>query len=343
LWSRCLAEKYVRTFSFSETLHERSANIAKYKPVYLLIDLLMFCLELKTLAVAPFIIDTLLPVAQQTGDLIAIPRFKRESYAELVNYIDVSECLTIIHLAALGCMNDREHTKRFWRLMRLDFVLMILSQHQPVADFDMMLQLLAMSTLKDSLGPLAIDLDPDLQLKQAEYIIERVSHLLINLPTVPEGSPKHDRSAILDLRLQILRTLTAFCQTAWGGEAVAMHPNAIGRLVKLMSDELDALYDHRSTHAQSANIITLTTRLLHHLTTHPTHQMHTTPISQKLSRIHGGTQKYLICLARLNFAEEDLVLESGLGVDVSECAHEMLEAAVTPEEGEGIWAAFAAA
>lgn len=63
-------------------------------------------------------------------------------------------------------------------------------------------------------------------------------------------------------------------------------------------------------------------------------------MQKKLAAINGGFQKYLICLARLNFSEEDLVLESGINPDVAQCALEMLELVVTPDEGETIHAAF---
>jgi hypothetical protein len=220
----------------------------QYNPVSLLIDLLTFCIELKTLAVSPFLIETLLPVAQETGALIAWRRFHRQPFAEFEKYIDVSACLAIIHLTALGCMNDKGHTRNFWRWMILEFVLVVLSQNQPVEDFDMMLQLLAMSVMNDSVGPIAMD--PELQLKHAEYIIDRVSYMLTNSPNVPEGSQRHSPAVISALRVQVLRTLYAFCQTPWGGEVIAIHQNAVGKLVKLMSDELDTLYDHRSGHKQ---------------------------------------------------------------------------------------------
>lgn len=207
-----------------------------------------FALELKTLAIAPFVIDSLLKVAQQTCDLVAIPRFKREPCKQFDGVVDVSACLAVIHLAAMGCMVDQDHNIRFWRCVRLDFVLMMLSQHQPPEDFDMTLQLLSISTMVDSIGPKAVDHDE--QQKQVGYIIDRISLLLISSPSAPEGISKHNPSVISNLRLQILRTFNSFCQTAWGTEALALHKFAIGRLVKLMSDELDALYDHRSSHQQ---------------------------------------------------------------------------------------------
>jgi hypothetical protein len=63
-------------------------------------------------------------------------------------------------------------------------------------------------------------------------------------------------------------------------------------------------------------------------------------MQEKLAVIHGGSQKYLICLARLNFAEDDLLLEEKIDPEVSNCALELLELAVTPEEGDAIHAAF---
>lgn len=63
-------------------------------------------------------------------------------------------------------------------------------------------------------------------------------------------------------------------------------------------------------------------------------------MQRKLSVIPGGNQKYLLSLARLNFFEDDLVLESGIDPDVATCALELLEMVVTPEEGDAIHSAF---
>ncbi len=63
-------------------------------------------------------------------------------------------------------------------------------------------------------------------------------------------------------------------------------------------------------------------------------------MQKKLAVIHGGPQKYLLCLSRLNFCEEDLVLESGIDPEVPACALELLELVVTPEEGDAIQSAF---
>jgi hypothetical protein len=60
----------------------------------------------------------------------------------------------------------------------------------------------------------------------------------------------------------------------------------------------------------------------------------------KLAASHGGSHRYLITLARLAFAEEDLVLEAGISARTVELAHDLLELAVTPDEGEGVGEVF---
>jgi hypothetical protein len=63
-------------------------------------------------------------------------------------------------------------------------------------------------------------------------------------------------------------------------------------------------------------------------------------MQKKVAVIPGGSQKYLVCLSRLNFSDDDLVLESGIDPDIARCAVHMLEFFVTPEEGEAIQSAF---
>lgn len=319
LWSRCLSEKY-------------------YKPIFLLLDLLTFALELRTTAIAPYILDTLLPTAQATCDLIAVPRFRRESYATYAADIDVHACLIIMHLAALGCMPSREHTTRFWRQMRLDFVLMTLSPHQPVEDFDIMLQLLAMSVLKDSIGPIPVE--PGMQPDSIKYIIDRLALLLVNSFTVPEGQPKHDAKTIARLRLQILTTLMEFSLSPLGSAALAKHSHAIGRMTKVLSGSLDTLYSYPSYHITLSQIINKSICLLHHLITSHLE----INIQEKLSVVHGGNQKYLLTLARLHYSEgEGGVLEQGVGEETCVKAVELLENVLTLEEGDAVQHAFVAA
>ncbi len=51
-----------------------------------------------------------------------------------------------------------------------------------------------------------------------------------------------------DLRIAVLNLLGTICCTQHGGEAMAKHDHVIGRLVRLMDDELDALYNFQQGH-----------------------------------------------------------------------------------------------
>lgn len=84
-------------------------------------------------------------------------------------------------------------------------------------------------------------------------------------------------------------------------------------------------------------MINLAVRLLYHLVMRYDDII---DMQKKVAVIPGGSQKYLLCLSRLNFSEEDGLLESGIEADVARCAVEMLEMVVTPEEGEAIQSAF---
>lgn len=322
-------------YAFNTDPNTSQLTLLKYAPIYLFIDMLTLALEMKTLAIAPYIIDALVPIAQLTADLVAIPRFGTKSPAPYDEDINPSSCLAILHLAALGCMNDTSDMKRFWRLMRWDFILLILSTNQPTEDFEMMLRLLSTSVFHDTFGMIAPD-DPHTQQKNTGYIIDRLTYPLFEIPYMPTGTDKVPADVLLHLRLEILRLLMSMTRSPYASLALASHPNAVGRLVSLMSDELDVLYDYCAGHESSALILTLSTRLLYYLVT--TYEL---DMQSKLASIHGGSQKYLLVLSRLNFAEDDLVLESGIDMDVQSLALEMLNLKVTPEEVDEVNGAFA--
>jgi hypothetical protein len=331
LWTKCFEEKYVWGHSYLMSL---LLMARQYTPIYLFIDMLTFALELKTLAIAPHIIDTLVPIAQRTADLVAIPRFNTESPEPYDKDIDVSSCLALLHLSALGCMGETQHITRFWRLIRWDFVLLTLSTNQPTSDFEMMLKILSTSVLRDTFGTIAPD-DANTQREYTKYIIDRLTYPLFEIPYMPTSMDKVPPDVLLHLRLEILHLLLGMTRSPYASLALATHPNAVGRLVSLMSDELDVLYDYRAGHESSALILSLSTRLLYHLVT--THEL---DMQAKLAAVHGGSQKYLLVLARLNFAEDDLLLESGIDVDVQGLALEMLNMKVTPEEVDEVNGAF---
>lgn len=79
--------------------------------------------------------------------------------------------------------------------------------------------------------------------------------------------------------------------------------------------------------------------LLHTLVTDPLTSAHT-DMRAKLSTSHGASQKYLLTLSRLNYAEEDLVLEAGIDPGTFDRANDLLDLAITPDEAEGVREVF---
>ena len=394
LWSQCLSEKY-------------------YEPIYDLVSLLSFVLQLNTSAVAPRIVPSLATTTQATMFLAAEPTFNSSesnlpahtdaTVRQLYPHIDTLGTISIMYLTALSCQSwlpptgnaDSELPPpelpivQFWRLLRPEFVLMMLSPKQPPDEFFSILAMLQTSVLPDSIGPIA-DTTEDAKFV-ARVLIERVSHQLTDPPRwAPRGSYK-----ACEVRLSALTTLDSFARSPFGRARLAESEVAMPRMVTTLSGAIDGLYDmdvpreyagaggeemteSMTVVGQESNpdpnstqnqplvavdtgnrfpapprladeekdivpmllqIIAIATRLLHTLVTGPS-TSNSANIAQKLSVFQGGNQRYLLSLARLSFAEEDLLFEAGIDAETVELAHEMLELAVTPEEGESIGEVF---
>ncbi|KXX79389.1 hypothetical protein MMYC01_204072 [Madurella mycetomatis] len=402
MWQRCLSERY-------------------HAPIYYLVALVLYTLELNAAAVAPHIISSLVPVCTTTCRLVALPRFNRPDGStsddnivrQLDLDIDVTQCLSLLCLAALGCPSlpfDSETTEapgsprvEFWKTVELDFVLMMLSPKHPEMDWFGMLSLLWTSVTPLSIGPIpsATNASGRAEAKTpqlvAATVIDCVSSFLCEPPRwAPPGSVKE-----LVVRSAALETLTVFATSPFGAFQLADSDVAIPRVVTVLSWAVDRLYDmdattplrkaaehqmgtsgetkrgedmdvdqlgpnpaemqvDRDQQKQSVDddeaadigedlepdpvsllcrLISRAVRLLHLLAT-DRRTAEVANISTKLAASHGGSQRHLLALARLNFAEEDLVMEAGVDAETVELAHELLEPAVTPDEGEEVGEVF---
>ncbi|KAJ9137549.1 DNA repair protein Rad26 [Pleurostoma richardsiae] len=255
LWSQCLKEKY-------------------HAPIYDLISLVSFILQLNTVAIAPHIISTLVPVAQTTVFLVAIPRFQSPNpdgdlssndpdgtLQRLCQEIDTEGALQLMYLTALGCMTpstedmsqpelDSPQTT-FWKLTQPDFVLGLLSPKQAPDDFLGMLSLVCTSSLPGSIGPITSDADKSPAVV-AQVIIDRVSLFMKEPPKWAVGSPTDQKVAALSngfnyrqcvVRLATMRALMAFAQSPFGAQQLALSDVALPRLVAVLCGAIDALYD----------------------------------------------------------------------------------------------------
>ncbi|KAG6003398.1 hypothetical protein E4U21_002073 [Claviceps maximensis] len=354
LWARCVDEEV-------------------WEPIKYLMALISFTFDLHTTSVAPLIVPNFVPVALATLFTVAdarrrLPDGNLASSAEYgfhEDHVDTEQLLSLMYVSAVSCSMAPTETENgfeytcigFWRLVSLDMVLLLLTPKQKPSDVMGMLDLLATSVLPTSIGPVSTDTDASAS-DVAKATIERVSAKLTEQSRIPMAA-----SQKRSIRLAALRTLIAFSASPFGAHQLASHGNAIPRLVHCLSAAIDELYDqtippsvlpplsdslgstlrlHESTaSADLYLIISQSVLLVHRLVMDPA-TANVADVAQKLSMSHGGSQRYLLSLGRLAFAEEDLIIEAGIEGEVVDAAHELLELAVTPDEGETISAAFGA-
>lgn len=297
----------------------------------------------------------------------------QQEYKYYEEHIDTVEAMSLLHMCALACATSHDDVQNgldnglasFWKLMSLDMVLILLSPKQRFHDVVNMLELLSTSSLPQSIGPITDGKEPQLI---ARIIIERVSARLIESPRSPLSQSQRKT-----IRATALRTLIAFARYPYGALQLAAHENALPRLMTCLSSSIDELYDqpissallpdppepmedddgaYITSAARNAGavadasctmelscIISQCVLLIHALVTDP-HTADTADMSRKLSLFHGGSQRQLLALGRLTFAEEDLIMEAGIESEIVEAAHELLELAVSPDEGEVVSEAF---
>lgn len=213
--------------------------------------MLTLALELKTISVAPKIIDTLVPLVPLTIQKVLAARF----YKDLSKYpmdgedkfIDVTACLSLLYLTALGCMSEVEHITRFWRLIPNGIILGCLSKNQPIQDFELMLKLLSTSVLRDSFSTVMPN-NSQQQIRSVDVIIDRLGFLLAETPHSPGEDAKTAGKVMLRMRLAMLPLLISMTRSPFASAALARHRVFLARLVWLMSDELDNLYDWAANH-----------------------------------------------------------------------------------------------
>lgn len=250
MWHRCLSERY-------------------HAPIYYLAALVLYTLELNAVDVAPHIISSLVPVCATTCRLVALPRCNSMDgnlsdhpdavVRQLCLDIDVTQCLSLLYLAALGCLpppcteldvSDSPSSSpqsQFWRTMELDFVLVMLSPKHPQADWLGMMSLLWTSVASDSIGPIpssATDMSSNragarIPAAVAATMIDCVSSFLCEPPRWASPGSANEIVA----RSAALKTLVIFAASPFGALQTAGSDVAIPRLVTVLCWAIDRLYD----------------------------------------------------------------------------------------------------
>jgi hypothetical protein len=325
IWSQCLEESH-------------------YEPLEYLLDLTQFILLEGATIVVSNLVDSIVDIVQRTADVNIIPRYKRfkrriatdEPDNRTSNpLIDTQACLQLLDLTSTLCKQDQELLKRFWRSMRFDFISMLLRNSQEINDIILMVKILTTSIRTETFAMIVAP--PASQSVSEQHVIDRLSSMLIETPRTAEGEHQYDAVEIASMRLEILYLIEAMCDKRYCVEGFARHPAALGRLVRVMHDELNALYDRKFGHEKRAELVNQATRLLYHITS--VHSAVVGNLQEKLQTPPNSVYKHLIVLSRLAFSE-GIFYEVGIDEDVLDAAHQMLEELVTPEEGEALQKAF---
>ncbi|KAE8150762.1 hypothetical protein BDV25DRAFT_153826 [Aspergillus avenaceus] len=334
LWLRALKERF-------------------FQPIPLFMGIIRYILSLDTPTSAAELIDYLVPLLQDSGEINGVSRFKHSPVSrtnfgqvkqtplsELQPLVDSTEALGQLYQIAYTCLHVDHVMERFWRHMRYDFVLMMLNCSQPVRDIILMLNLLSTSIRVESFGSIH-ETEQD-QNANENYIVDRVANLLSETPQVDEGQRPYTKSDICTMRMEALSFLTSVAFNAaapastHGSMVIACHSTAIARLIRSMHDELDALYSSPPEKDMHACLVNGLMRLVYGVLRRHSEQV---DLQSKLCRVAGGKQKFLVVLTRLAFSE-GLVLEAGIEDETVEMAHEILDDAVNPQEAEALLEAF---
>ncbi|SPO01969.1 related to uvs-3 - [Cephalotrichum gorgonifer] len=360
LWARCLQEEF-------------------FLPIRELVSLLTFTLQLHSVFIVPPLIDKLLPVAQTTLHVIADVRAANCSdealganpdFQALRDSLDSAAVVALLNLCALVCatatepLSGGDDTPReaFWKGFAMETVSLVLGSKQPLPDITGMLEMLATSVLRDSIGPVVPGKEPALV---AGTLIDKLSRFLM-YPPASARSPAQRHAVVA----AALRTLVSFSAREFAAREMALHENLVLRIIAMLSRSVDELYDQElssgtlllNPQEQQAAVddaleaadgdgdgdgdvgglcavISLGVLLLHGLLTDPP-TAGLVGLERKFEAWKGGGHKYLVLLCRLNFAEDDGVLEAGVDVETAERAHELLEMLVSAEGGRDVGEVF---
>ncbi|KAL8829225.1 MAG: hypothetical protein Q9170_006269 [Blastenia crenularia] len=320
MWKQCVDEQF-------------------WKPVRLILSLTRYMLCITPVTTAPLLLEILPEVIQSTADVNIIPRVRRQP-AKHLGDVNTFDCLELLNSIAIDCSSHQEDITRFWRRMRFDFIAMILNVVQPIKELHITLGLLRKSVLKDTFAMIVPPNDGKQEPSEINQI-DLLSRLLVEPLRPAKDEDPYDVVAVAELRLSILSLMGEMCMNKHSSLVLATSPHVVGRLVWVMNDELDALYNHQYGHEAKAELVNQATRILFRLRTdHP----RLINMQEKLKVIpgSGGVHKHLIALTRLALSE-GVFFEEAIEDDVVECAYEMLEDLSSPEEAEALRDAFSTA
>ncbi|EGE04522.1 DNA repair protein Rad26 [Trichophyton equinum CBS 127.97] len=335
------------------SLWSRSLKEHFHSPIGMFMSIVKFILHLDLHKLAPCVIESIVPVLQNSGYINGVPRFtsspvshenlgkvKRTPQKKLDHRVSSTEALEILYLIVSGCQQNRQALELFWRCVGYDFILIMLNSYQQLNDIILTLKILACGQLANTFGPIC-DSESQ-QLEHEKYIIDRAANLLSELPSSDEGEEPYTAWEITTLRVEVMLFLNEIAFSIPNpernrlGKMIASHPSALARAFRSMHDELDAMYSNPPERDLHATLVNGLTRFVYGIIKLFPGQV---DLPSRLRAVPGAVQKHLVVLTRLAFSE-GLLLEAGISDQTVEMAHELLEEAINPQEAEALVEAF---
>lgn len=339
LWGRCLDSKY-------------------YKPVSFFMEIIKFIIDLDSPRIVPRIVEYLVPVLHKSCDVNGSPRFryspvwhenlptqtKQTPQSELHHEVNGTEALHILYSAIVSVQDDIDTVRRFWQIIRWDFILIMLNAYQPIDDIIIVFNLLYLSVLPTSFGPI-LGTEEE-QVEKEDYILDRVANLLNEPLKTDEGKEPYTPWEISTFRLEAMAFLAeaAFYMNPEPkynrtGHRIAIHRTVLPRIFRAISEEIDTLYLNPSDRTLLVALINGLVTLAHDLLHDFPAEIGDLPSKLRESNVPGASQRYLVALTRLSFVEGHVV-EEGITDETVERAREILERWLTPEEAEALEVPF---
>lgn len=340
-----------------------------YKSIAVVLDLLRFCLAFEPASIVAQLVEDAAPLCTHCIEKVVqtihrasispswVNTADGQEHAQMLEDIRIDEMLEFLLQLAGAASLSAARIETFWRYVDLSALLSMLNKTFSISQMTVALRILATSALETSFGPIHADGNAlQEQAKSEKDVVDRLTILLFHTPQAPKDELPYDEDEILELRVDILNVLKSLCATDHGSTLLASHRSFIGRLVRFLDRQVNSLYDvspslgleqlslsasesdagSRSAHDLTITTITTSITLLYHLLRHadanPTVHFN---FLGKLQAVKGGYHKFLTSLTRLAFSEQ-LVFEHGLGEEVVEAAHTVLDNVLSPEEGEAI-------
>lgn len=258
-------------------------------------------------------------------------------------------------LSPYSHQSDPLTSKRFWRLVRQDFPVILLQTGQPMEHITTMVSILCTSISDESFGPTVTSQDE--QRRGEDLLLNGMTNLLVHIPEDVDPSATLPTSRVLHLRNIVLEFFGCLVGTQGGKNALLIHKSALNRISRRIAEEVDELYEwRRGQKERYAGSIPFP---LYHrgqnftllIAAHRTHFINNLVrlLSGIISldpaacrpKLTGGLigHRHIVSMARLAFSD-GLAQEKGIEDDVTVMAQDVLETVLTPNEAEELYEIF---